>query len=240
MAGNPFFSGRIPKELNDSVIKHCKETGKSKTQVLVEALSNYLNIPVPENSTNLRVEITKEQFISLENRVTSLEALLGKDIVITTDISDNNNNSSEETKMINSDNNTYNIDNTENKFEKTSYDNNSENNDNAKNISLASYENIGTKKLLQLADLKTSEGNNLKSQVFKKAQKEGYEINKNLKFNPPIEGSLRKGIYVGQNKYKLLCKGIDDNEKPIWSLEPDDNASYQPDILSNNHYNSNC
>ena len=232
MAGNPFFSGRIPKELNENIVKHCKETGKSKTQVLVEALSNYLNIPIPESSINLRVEVTKEQFISLESRVASLEALLAKDIVITTDINDNDN---KETEIFDSDNINDNIDNSINKTEKTSYDNSSENNDNALNISLLNYENIGTKELLQLADLKTAEGYNLRNQVFKKAQKEGYEITRNLRFNPPIEGSLRRGIFVGQNEYKLLCKGTDDNEKPIWNLEPDDNASYQPDILSDTH-----
>ena len=127
MAGNPFFSGRIPKELNDSIVKHCKETGKSKTQVLVEALSNYLNIPVPESNTNLRIEVTKEQFISLESRVASLEALLTKNNVITKDISDNDN---EETKIINSDNKHENDDNTITNNQKALYDNKNENTDN--------------------------------------------------------------------------------------------------------------
>lgn len=230
MAGNPFFSGRIPKELNDSVVKHCEETGKSKTQVLVEALSNYLNIPVPESTTNYRVEVTKEEFNSLENRVALLESLLHKNSVITDDIDDNN---IRKTELKNDDNIHDNTDNTLSESKETQCDNQTENNDNSKDISLPTYENINTKKLLDLASLKTAEGYNLRNQVFKRAQKEGYEITKNLKFNPPIEGSLRKGIFVGQNEYKLSCEGTDDKEKPIWTLEPDDNASYQPDILQN-------
>lgn len=251
MAGNPFFSGRIPKELNDSIVKHCKETGKSKTQVLVEALSNYLNIPVPESNTNLRIEVTKEQFISLESRVASLEALLTKNNVITKDISDNDN---EETKIINSDNKHENDDNTITNNQKALYDNKNENTDNNateslkangdnkneytdnnKNKKLPIYQNIDTKRLSELTDLRASEKVNLRNQVFRKAEKEGYQIGREVKFNPAIEANLRRGIIVNGSEYKLLCQGTDEKEKPVWCLKPDDNKSYQPDILTTNN-----
>ena len=215
MAGNPFFSGRIPRELNDSVIKHCEETGKSKTQVLVEALSNYLNIPIPEISTNLRVEVTKEQFVSLENRVASLEALLAKVSVITTN---------------NNDNTLDNVDNTIAESTQKDGDNTNENNDNKNSETPPTYENIDSEELSKLAGLKTPEKVNLKAQAFRKAQKEGYVIGKEVKFSPAIETQLRRGIIINGNEYKLLCKGTDEKEKPIWSLKPYDNISYQPDI----------
>lgn len=248
MAGNPFFSGRIPKELNERVVKHCEETGKTKTQVLVEALSGYLNIPIPESNPNLRSEVTKEQFASLESRVTSLEALLTKDIVITQDINDN---SPEKTNAFSSDNMCETNDNTitisqeakiDNKSENTdnviagsakvNCDNINENADNDKNTTLSIYQNIDTKRLSELTDLKRDEKANLRRQAFKKAEKEGYEITKEVKFNPPIEANLRRGIMIGETEYKLLCEGTDEKEKPIWSLIPYDNISYQPDILN--------
>ena len=229
MAGNPFFSGRIPKELNQSIIKHCEETGKSKTQVLVEALSNYLNIPIPESSQKLKPEVTKEQFKSLEYRVALLESFLDKNTVITEDIADNKN---EELSSLSRDNNLENIDNTTVENTQVTTDNIDENADNENSSAIRIYRNIDSEKLAELANLQVSEKINLKAQAFRKAQKEGYVISKEIKFNPPIETKLRRGISINGNEYKLLCEGTDEKEKPVWSLKLCDNISYQPDILS--------
>lgn len=229
MAGNPFFSGRIPKELNEQVVKHCEETGTSKTEVLIAALSSYLNIPIPERCTNSQAEVTKEQFLSLEHRVKSLENLLHKNIVIT---EDNNDNESIE-KVSSNDNVTENIDNPVSQTEEKLDDNVLDNADNKDYTTMTVYKNIDSKRLSELTDLKASEKVNLRNQAFKKAEKEGYEINKEVRFNPAIEASLRRGIIINGSEYKLLCEGTDEKEKPIWSLKPYDNISYQPDILSN-------
>ena len=49
---NPFFSGRIPQNLHDRVEQYISESGKSKTELLINALSNYLDFPVEAKQTN--------------------------------------------------------------------------------------------------------------------------------------------------------------------------------------------
>ncbi|MEL6470663.1 MAG: hypothetical protein AAFQ74_13115 [Cyanobacteria bacterium J06623_4] len=43
MSGKPFISARIPEELRDSLEKQMELTGKSKTDIIVDALRKYLN-----------------------------------------------------------------------------------------------------------------------------------------------------------------------------------------------------
>ena len=45
---NPFFSGRIPKELLDHVEQHRESTGETKTDVLVKALAAYTGFQLDE------------------------------------------------------------------------------------------------------------------------------------------------------------------------------------------------
>jgi hypothetical protein len=49
---NPFFSGRIPQSLYDRVEQYISESGKSKTELLINALSNYLDFPIEAKQTN--------------------------------------------------------------------------------------------------------------------------------------------------------------------------------------------
>jgi hypothetical protein len=85
MAGNPFFSGRIPQDLHDRIQQHCLETGETKTQILINALAAYLNHPVKENLSNSPV--TREEFAALQEQVIALEKLIqtSNQAVITTD-----------------------------------------------------------------------------------------------------------------------------------------------------------
>ena len=50
---SPFFSGRIPQELYDRLDQHVKESGEGKTQILINALSQYLGIEIstPKSSS---------------------------------------------------------------------------------------------------------------------------------------------------------------------------------------------
>jgi hypothetical protein len=98
MASNPFFSGRIPQELHEKADEYCKQTGKRKTELLIEALSTYLNFPIATPATNFSlqpVEVTRQMFTALEERVKNLEDLMkaSQISVITCDNSDNNNES---------------------------------------------------------------------------------------------------------------------------------------------------
>lgn len=109
MASNHFFSGRIPNELYEQAEKHCKETGNSKTEVLIKALSTYLNFPITIPGKNIIVpnpEVTKEMFETLEERIKILEDTL-KALpvnVIKDNNNDNKNRNTEEIEETNNDN----------------------------------------------------------------------------------------------------------------------------------------
>lgn len=79
---SPFFSGRIPQELNDRINQHCTETGESKTQVLLNALSKYLDFPIKPPVTT---SVSAERFNQLEQRVAELEKKLEITTVISVD-----------------------------------------------------------------------------------------------------------------------------------------------------------
>ena len=251
MAGNPFFSGRIPKELHDSVIKHCEETGKTKTDVLITALSNYLNIPVTETNDKTDDQINKE-LADLRERMQRLEDTIYKTSVIT---SDNNNDKGIVVTVVPQSNNVVIIDeNTidstpknedrikpkvENKEEKENninklnkvkrYDNKKDNIDNTKELD---FKNLETKNIVEIANISYTQIGRIKNKIFAEAKSQGYSIQADIKFSPAIEAiQKRKEIIIEDIKYKLFCVGIDDKSKPIWMLKQDDNTSYQPDIL---------
>lgn len=81
---NPFFSGRIPKDLDEKIKSFTKESGKSRTEILIEALSAYLNYPVeikkPAHNEELWDAIRK-----LQERVAALEGTKQELLVIKTD-----------------------------------------------------------------------------------------------------------------------------------------------------------
>jgi hypothetical protein len=80
---NPFFSGRIPQSLYDKVEQYISESGKSKTELLISALSNYLDFPVevkPTNNSNDKLWIVVKK---LQERMEKLEqGSITKDVII--------------------------------------------------------------------------------------------------------------------------------------------------------------
>jgi hypothetical protein len=71
MAGNPFFSGRIPQDLHDRIQDHCSKTGETKTQVLINALSAYLKHPVKLQTDS--TGISHQDFAALQEQVAALQ-----------------------------------------------------------------------------------------------------------------------------------------------------------------------
>ena len=201
MAANPFFSGRIPPNLYQRVEDFCKKEGKGKTEFMIEAFCKYLDLPVP--TTVSSSEITKEMFLELQERMSQAEAQIKKlEKLIKIRIQSQNN----DNVNISTDNKNNYIENIE-KFK--------------------NYEFINHKKLPEVARIKTTEAQNLKVQAFSKAEKEGYEIKENTNFRIPIEMIFKKGITIDNKKFKIFCKGIDENKYPIWNLIECDNDSYQ-------------
>jgi hypothetical protein len=84
MPSNPFFSGRIPPELLDAIEKHRQLTGESKTDLLIKALSQYVNFQLEEEEPKLPPIYKKldEAF----QRIKKLEkSVFSKDNIVITD-----------------------------------------------------------------------------------------------------------------------------------------------------------
>ena len=99
---SPFFSGRIPQELYDRVDQHIKESGEGRTQILINALSQYLGIEISKpKSSNVNTDLFLSELESLKERVSLLERSQPKQLsLLSNDNSDN--------KLITSDNKTNN------------------------------------------------------------------------------------------------------------------------------------
>jgi len=79
---NPFVSGRVSPPLYERLEAYCNETGLTKSEVLVSALSAHLGVEEPENSTKARsVDLKtvegllaplKLQLLLLENKMNNL------------------------------------------------------------------------------------------------------------------------------------------------------------------------
>lgn len=71
---SPFFSGRIPQELYDRVDQHIKESGEGKTQILINALSQYLGVEISTpKSSSINIDLFLSELESLKERVELLE-----------------------------------------------------------------------------------------------------------------------------------------------------------------------
>lgn len=69
---NPFFSGRIPPELHQRIEEYIKSTGKTKTQLLVEALSAYVGIPLSVDNEAITDNYDR-RLSDIEERLKALE-----------------------------------------------------------------------------------------------------------------------------------------------------------------------
>lgn len=80
---NPFFSGRIPQNLHDKIEEYISESGKSKTELLIDALSNYLDFPVEIKQTNSNNDELWIVVKELQERIEKLEeGSIDKDVII--------------------------------------------------------------------------------------------------------------------------------------------------------------
>lgn len=72
MATNPFFSGRIPQDLYKKVEDFIKQSGKTKTEVLIESLASYLKHPIETKQPTGNEEVWKE-INALKEKIVILE-----------------------------------------------------------------------------------------------------------------------------------------------------------------------
>lgn len=73
MSARPFFSGRIPQSLYDALEKYRQQTNESKTDILIKALSSYINhsLEPPDLLQSRAVEISRIE--TLEKKLEALE-----------------------------------------------------------------------------------------------------------------------------------------------------------------------
>ena len=89
---SPFFSGRIPQELYDRVDQHVKEFGEGKTQILINALSQYLGVEISTlKSSNVNTDLLLSELESLKDRISLLDRSQPKQLSLLSpdNISDN-------------------------------------------------------------------------------------------------------------------------------------------------------
>lgn len=242
MASNPFFSGRIPTELYQQAEKHCQETGDSKTELLIKALSSYLNFPVAipgKTFVALPVEVSKEMFERLEERVKVLENSLKID-TIPVIRNDNDDNTKEEKQEIICDNSVKTDDNKSDSLEiepnrESVIKNDNITDNNYKNEKIEtekqevqpSFKSILNNEVSTRANITIRQVSRLAGRAIEKLKHQGKNVEPKNLLEEPIEVTQREGINVNGYPYKLFYLGENLKEKPLWDLIPDDNVNYQ-------------
>lgn len=68
---NPFIGVRIPLALNEAIAERMRETGQSKSEVVISALRSYLGLSSPHE----RLEAIEERLAALEAIATEVKSL---------------------------------------------------------------------------------------------------------------------------------------------------------------------
>lgn len=194
MASNSFFSGRIPPKLHQSVREYCKESDKSQTDVLIEALSNYLNLPV-QDKDNKSGEVTKEMYNSLVERIEILEEKLNDNNVIDIDNTDKQNICHHNIEV---------------EIDNINYNNDQE-------IEKAKEIRLTNKEVAEKIGISISQVSNIKKQIIEEAKNKKYKIEKCSRFPEPIEVIQKRKKSATNNQ--LICLGLDEKLKPIWVVK---------------------
>lgn len=269
MSISPFFSGRIPQELYDKADEYCKETGKKKTELLIEALSTYLNFPVKTQTTNFvpqAAEVTKEMFDSLQEQVNRLERLVSQSqsSVILNDNSDNNQLYQDDTQpsVIREDSTDNNqlldngtqpdnaTDNTEinsgvsedsTEVGVIDSDNATDNKENQEAIAEQNpvYNSITSTIVAEKTGLKQTQIDGFRAKIANQYKKEGKPLIPKSLLEKPEEVKTKSVITVNNYPYQLFYLGQNPKGQNLWKLALNDNTNYQPIITQLNYANSN-
>jgi hypothetical protein len=81
MSARPFFSGRIPQSLHDALEEYRQQTNESKTEILIKALSTYIehSIETPTSyggAEASRIEVLEKKFEVLKQEMCALREML--------------------------------------------------------------------------------------------------------------------------------------------------------------------
>lgn len=233
MAISPFFSGRIPQELYDKAEEFCKETGKKKTELLVEALSKYLDFPLATQTISFTPqipEVTKEMFECLQEQVNRLEELITQiqEPVIKLDNNDN------KVEVVNVDNN-FKVGDNNNDKDNIKEDKSSTpivNNEEIQpteinNNNLPKFEFINTVQMVEKINLTKRQIDRALERAVRNIENKEELVQTREYLEKPIEVIHKDGILVNNNCYRLFYLGKNFKGQSAWDLIPDDNNVYQ-------------
>lgn len=246
MPTNPFFSGRIPQELHSKVEEYCSNTGKTKTELLIYALSTVLDFPITSQNTKLpsqSIETINDLFNLLEQRVQDLEQktvshgdsiqqvlylldFKSPQIVINHNLIDNDNDNKqpEETLEIPSviihDNifdNSLDSCNRAQEADDILGDN---------NLDLAAtpktFNSVTSTEVVEIAKITIKQINAFKGNAIQKLKKQGETLANSQLLKNPIIIEPKKPININGCTYKLEYLGENPQGNTLWNLTPNE------------------
>jgi hypothetical protein len=232
MAANTFFSGQIPSDLHERIERHIAETGESKTQIIVNALSTYLDHPGSQTDpivSNAIKSLLEEKFNVLEDRITALELSLNeirspniKHITGIDDIDNTTSNMLPETEFVQQDDNTSVSTATSQAESNVAFLQQQE-----ENKKLPALESLTSSEMAKATGLKQPQLDVHKRKVAAKYQKMGKRLEaKKLLPSPEKIDSLEPIILHGY-PYNLFYLGQNDKGNNLWTALPCDRTNHQ-------------
>ncbi len=254
---NKFLSGRVPPELYDAVEEYCKQTGEKRTDVIIRGVAAYINFTVTTQTTlfpSQQSAVTEERLAGLEKivmelgqKVKVLEDLLqdSKPSVIKIDNTDNKSEELEADNTVETIDNQIKdleIQNQEQEINEQQTDKCDNTNDNAepesKTSDYPSFEEIVNARLQKLTNLTRRQIDRLVEKAVEKVKAQGKTIIPGQLLDEPVEVFHKDTVIHENNPYRVFYLGENSQEKPVWSLIPDDNKIYQSVIIKVIHNNS--
>lgn len=245
---NPFFSARIPYELYNRALKHSESTGESKTEILVKALSNYLDFPIENKNKSVSKFISYEMFEELyqEMKNSKLEMQNLKLEIENIKANDNKNDITPDNKLeekdklkveeVKADDNKPDIT-PDNKLEEKNSNQSEEalitkeNNELKENNLFGQivFHSSTTSEVAKHINLTRRQIERLMEKAIEKAKSLNFNIESGKLLKERIEVTHKEGIRINDKPYKLFYLGTSSKDKPIWDLIPDNNLNNKND-----------
>lgn len=238
MATNTFFSGQLPPALYERIEQHVAETGESKTQVIVNALSNYLNHPVIQITpvASDTINILAERFNALEDRITAVELSLnevrGQNIKhpSVTGIEDIDNTTPDvlpEIEPVHQDNNSSTSITTQEVInQNTSDQSNIDLLQQEEKEDLPAFENLTSSEMAKATGLKQPQLDGHKRKLVMKYQKMGKNLQAKTILPAPEKIEVEPTI-INDYPYNLYYLGQNDKGNNLWTALPVERKIYQ-------------
>lgn len=230
---NPFLSGRVPLELLKQVEQYLAQSGESKTELIIKAVSAYIGIklPDPKGDGDKRLENLEQEVAELKGAIKSLYekfAAFNPKLEEPTRVED----LEVKNEQTNSSENTAN--NINNKSEIDSNNNPQNNVDDKEN---KTFTNIDTAEVVRLTKLNKTQITNFRSNLQTKLKKHNRTLPLKQILDTPEKISTEVKIYIGKILYDIFYVGQSEDGKNLWNLVCKKSGNKQLNLLET-HDNS--